>query len=291
MEKFFKSFWNSVINSLDRLADNADVIFFVMIKILLIILVAKIIIWITGLVIRKLIRRRKKKSPDSLFAKKSETIAIVVQSVIRYAVYFFMIASILDQLDLGITAGSILATAGIGGIALCLGAQGLIKDIASGFFLLFENQFAIGDYVEVRDITGTVEAITVRTTQIRSWTGELIVIPNGTIDKVVNYTRGNVLAVVDVYIVRNEDLSKALQVMEESLKEYAASVQEIVEAPIIQGLAGLKEMGFELRAIIRVLPMTQWRVEREARLKVYEAFKIHGIDVPSPKRVEIETKK
>ena len=94
-------------------------------------------------------KKERRKHPDSLFAKKSETIAIVIQSVIRYTVYFLMIASILDQLDLGITAGSILATAGIGGVALGLGAQGLIKDVASGFFLLFENQFAIGDYVEI----------------------------------------------------------------------------------------------------------------------------------------------
>ena len=192
---------------------------------------------------------------------------------------------------MGITAGSILATAGIGGVALGLGAQTLIKDVFSGFFLLFENQYAVGDFVQIREMEGIVEAITLRTTQFRKWTGEVIIVPNGTIDKVVNYTRGSMLALVVVYITRSEDIPKALSTMEHNCAEYAQDNPEVVEKPIVQGLLGLEETGFALRAIIKTHPMSQWKVEREAKLKIYGAFQEAGIEVPYPKRVVIESEK
>ncbi len=288
MGNFFAKVWESIINSVNKLAENADIIVFALIKIILIIIAAKIIIWISNGIINRIIKSRKKKKPESLIAKKSETIGIVLKSIIRYAVYFFMFATILGVLGLGITAGSILATAGIGGLALGLGAQGLIKDVVSGFFLLFENQFAVGDFVEIRDIKGKVEAITVRTTQIRVWTGELVIVQNGSIDKVINYTRGNIITIITVYIAVNADVDKAVEVIKKSADKYMEQNGEVAEQAEIAGVTNVGENGIEIKAFVKVLPMTQFKVERELKAKIYGEFKKNGIEIPFPKRVVID---
>lgn len=291
MEKFFNSIWQSITKLFDKLADKADAIVLSVVLILLTLIGAKIVIVISNGIIRKTVKRRKRKHPDSLIARKSETIATLMQSIIRYTVYFLATATILGQLGLGITAGSILATAGIGGVALGLGAQGLIKDVFSGFFLLFENQFAVGDYVEIMGQKGTVEAVTVRTTQIRAFTGELIIFANGTIDKVINFTRGNILVVLSIFIAVGEEPHNAMAVMKERVQRYAASHEEITEPPEFIGVNNVGEDGTELRALIWVRPMTQWKVERELKADVYAAFQEKGITVPYPKRVVIDNGK
>jgi len=290
MEKFLTSFWKSITKLADKMADNADVILLSLISIILIIVASKIVIVISNGIIRRTVKRKKRKKPNSLTAKKSETIATLIQSVIRYAVYFFATATILGQLGLGITAGSILATAGIGGVALGLGAQGLIKDVLSGFFLLFENQFAVGDYVQILGQTGTVEAVTVRTTQIRAFTGELVIFPNGSIDKVINYTRGNIIVPLLIYVAIGQDTEAAIEVLTDCVREYAEQNQEVVESPEITGVNNINENGIELRAILHVMPMSQWKVERELKAKIYSAFKEKGIEAPYPKRVVIDNR-
>ena len=112
--------------------------------------------------------------------------------------YLFGVCAVLNVFGLGNTVGSLLATAGIGGLAIGFGAQSIIKDFFSGAFLIFEGQIEIGDYICVAGLTGTVEKIQLRTTQIRATNGELHIIPNGNITNVTNYSRGGLLAIADI---------------------------------------------------------------------------------------------
>jgi small-conductance mechanosensitive channel len=289
-QDFFTSIWKSITKFFNSLPNSADVIVLTLIKIILIVVAAKVVIVITNGIIRKMVKRRKRKNPNSLTARKSQSVATLMQSVIRYTVYFFAIATILEVIGLGITAGSILATAGIGGVALGLGAQGIIKDVLSGFFLLFENQFAVGDYVDIAGQTGTVEAITVRTTQIRAFTGELVILPNGSISKVINYTRGNIIVPLLIYIAIGQDTEAAIGILTDCVMEYAAKNREVVEPPEITGVNNIGEDGIELRAILHVMPMSQWKVERELKARIYGEFKKKGIESPYPKRVVIDNR-
>lgn len=166
-----------------------------------------------------------------------------------------------------------------------------MKDVVSGFFLLFENQFAVGDFVQIRDISGIVEALTIRTTQIRVWTGELVILPNGSIDKVINYTRGNIVSVIDIYIAHNKDVLSSLAVMEENCSAYVKEHVEVVQYTVMPGIIDVTDMGIHLRTIMTVQPMSQWRVEREMKLKIYQSLEGQGIEVPYPKRVVIDTNK
>src|SRR5699024_5251174 len=110
---------------------------------------------------------------------------------------------------LGLPIGSLLAGAGVAGLAIGFGAQNLVRDVISGFFIVFEDQFSIGDYVEVSGAEGTVEEIGLRTTKVQSWTGEQNVIPNGNITQVINYSIHNGLAIVDIN--RSEEHTSELQ--------------------------------------------------------------------------------
>ena len=134
------------------------------------------------------------------------------------------------------TVSSLLATAGIGGIALAFGAQNLVRDVVSGMFLLLENLYAVGEYIEIDSEKGTVEAITVRTTRIQRFTGETTTIPNGSITKVTNYSRGDHLAVIDMSISYEADIEKASALMQAEGLAYMQNHDNILEEPHVLGI-------------------------------------------------------
>jgi len=152
--------------------------------------------------------------------KRAATLSALLLSVLRYVVYF--IAGIMILQTFGVQTSSILASAGIAGLAVGFGAQNLVKDVISGFFIIFEDQFDVGDYVTVAGITGVVEELGLRSTRIREWTGHLHTIPNGEIKMVKNYNRGSILAVVTVSISYEADIDKAIEVMRQTCAEYAS---------------------------------------------------------------------
>lgn len=285
---FFTQAWESIVAAWNKLAGNAGDILSTVIKIILIIIAAKLVIMIGNAVSRRIIRHRKKRRPDAHSTRKSETLITVLKSLIRYTVYFFTVATILGELGLGITAGSLLATAGIGGLALGLGAQGLIKDVVSGFFLLFEDQFAVGEYVKIADMEGSVESVTIRITKLRVFSGELVTIPNGSIDVVVNYTRGDMLALVDIVVSRNMDVRQAKEVMMAKAREYALHNEHVVGEPVLFGIQEITTEGIKLRLIMKVKALMHWKTQRELRDMIYEAFKEGGVAVPAPNLVILE---
>src|SRR5699024_2710439 len=139
----------------------------------------------------------KRKIP--LSERREKTLTKLVQSVLTYVIWFIAIVMML-QSGFGLEIGPLIAGAGVVGLAIGFGAQNLVRDILSGFFIIFEDQFAVGDYIFASEVEGTVEEIAIRTTKILAWTGEMNVVPNGNITQVTNYSVSNGLAIVDINI-------------------------------------------------------------------------------------------
>lgn len=264
-----------------RLPDGPLVdILMALLSIVLILVGTHIVIAVAGKIIDRSFARKIRKNPGSLAAKKSETLSTLFKSIVRYVIYFCAVAGILSVLGLGATVSSLLATAGIGGVALGLGAQTFVKDIVAGFCLLLEDEFAVGDYVKLGDYSGTVVSVSLRTTRLRLAQNEIAALPNGSIDVVVNYTRDSYLLFFDVWIDYAQDEAAARAVFEQTLTGYAAAHDYVLEAPDYLGVAALTPAGQKLRAQLRVVPVKQWQAERELNALVAGAFKQAGIRTP-----------
>ncbi|MBM7583245.1 small conductance mechanosensitive channel [Caldicoprobacter guelmensis] len=220
--------------------------------------------------------------------RKINTLRALSHSVLKYTVYFVAGLTLLGQF---VDTTSILATAGIGGLAIGFGAQSLVKDVINGFFILFEDQYAVGDFVTIGDTTGTVEEIGLRITKIRGFKGDLTIIPNGQIQKVVNYTRGNMLAVVDINVPYETDIDKAIGLIQDVANKYAQENKNIVEQPQVLGVMDMGDSQITIRAVVRTLPLKHWEVERELKKRIKEAFDENDVGVPYPRRVIIQSEK
>lgn len=255
-------------------------------EIVAVFVVAKLIIHIGNRIILGFFKRQQK-ARFSFDERKSRTLSTITKSILRYVVYFFAIISILEIIGLKVTMGSFVATAGIGGLALGFGAQNLVKDIVTGFFILFEDQFAVGDYVSIGDITGTVEGIGLRITHIRGDKGELNIIPNGSIQKVTNYTRGNSLAVVDVKVEYDSDICYVIDILKKMTAKFKTSSDYITKAPEVIGITEFTDTGANIRIIAKTIPLKNFEVERILRREIIEVFKNHNIKFAGTRSIMI----
>lgn len=228
------------------------------------------------------------KSRFNTSKKKNDTLNVLTQSILRYVIYFIAIIMILGEM--GINTASIIATAGIGGIAIGFGAQDLVKDIIKGFFIIFEDQYGVGDFIKIEEISGTVEEIGLRVTKLRGFKGDINIIPNGQISTVTNYSRGNSAAIVDISIAYESDIDEAIRVMEKACSNYAEGNPDIVEEPQVVGIVSMGDFGIDLRVVGRTLPMRHWGIERDLRKKIKEALDKKGIEIPYPKMVVMDNK-
>ncbi|HYE09565.1 MAG TPA: mechanosensitive ion channel family protein [Patescibacteria group bacterium] len=256
------------------------------IKIIIIFVLSKLAIAVLNRVIINIFKLYPRFKIDD---KKSGTLVGILKSVIKYVVYIIMGISILETLN--IPTQSILATAGLGGLAIGFGAQSLVRDVFTGFFILFEDQYGVGDYVTINGVTGTVEDIGLRITRIRSFNGELHIIPNGEIKAVTNASRGNSLAIIDISVAYESDQEKALGVLTEiALAYYENNKDKAAEKPEVLGIIRLGESDVIIRTIIKTRPLMHWNVERELRKLILDAFKKEKIEIPYPKRVMVQSK-
>ena len=265
--------------------DNYMAIGLKIIKIILICIVANILIRVGSFLIRSFFDSQAR-SRVSINKTKNETLKALAKSILRYTVYFIALLMILGEL--GVNTSSILATAGIGGLAIGFGAQSLVKDVISGFFIIFEDQYGVGDFVKIQDITGTVEEIGLRITKIRGFKGDINIIPNGQITVVTNYSRENSAAVVEVNLAYENDIDKAIAIMEKVSREYAAQNPDIVEEPAVFGITAMDNVGITLRLVARTLPMKHWGVERELRKVIKKAFDQNNIQISYPRFVILD---
>lgn len=201
--------------------------------------------------------------------KKVDTMSSLLASIFKYAVYILAgIVILSDVMDLK----SILAAAGIGGIAVGLGAQSLIKDIISGFFIVMEDQYAVGDRITIDNMTGTVEKLELRVTSLRDFNGDLYIIPNGEIKKVINHTRGNKAVIVNIPVAYSSDVNKAFDAAEKVCSIVAGEFTTITENPKVLGITDMNEFGIVITIFARTLPNEQWSVERRIRKLIKEEF-------------------
>ncbi|WP_432662031.1 mechanosensitive ion channel family protein [Wukongibacter baidiensis] len=252
------------------------------IRIILILVIARIAIAITNTLIEKFIDSKdvfKLKIDDN----RMSTAKGILKSISRYTIYFIAITPILAEVNIDIKG--LVAAAGIGGLAIGFGAQNLVRDIITGFFILFEDQFTVGDYIEIDGKTGVVEEMALRITKIRDFSGDLHIIPNGVISKVTNRCRGNMRAKVDMSIAYEENIERAIEVLNKASEEIKKESDDIIEGPLVLGVTNFGESDVVITTIAKVKPMAQWGVERIMRKKYKEIFDKEGIEIPYPKRV------
>jgi moderate conductance mechanosensitive channel len=195
--------------------------------------------------------------------QKGRTLVPLLHSIGQYVLYFGSAVAMLGAL--GLDTGPIMAGAGILGLAVGLGAQTLVTDLVSGFFMLFENQFLVGDYIQIADAHGVVEAVGMRTTQIRDGNGKLHILPNGQIKAVISYSKGYVNAVVDYKVSAGSDLESVFRAMQEAGEKLRQTHKEVLATTEIHGIMDLGASDMTVRAVTRVRPGTHGVMQSEYR--------------------------
>lgn len=256
------------------------------VKAVVVVAIGRISIFIFNRIITNFFKMYPKFKLDE---KKSSTLAGILKSIVKYTVYIIMAISVLNVLN--IPTAPLLATAGLGGLALGFGAQSLVKDIFTGFFILFEDQYGVGDYITIGNMTGTVEDMGLRITKVRAFNGDLHIIPNGEVTTVTNHSRGNSLAVIDIGISYEADAEKAIAVISDLAEKYYKDNKELMaQKPEVLGITKFNESEAVIRTIAQTKPLMHWKIERELRLYMLEAFKENNIEILYPKRVIIDKK-
>lgn len=218
-------------------------------------------------------------------ASRAQTIGSVLRSLSTAIVYTIAFVTMLGEL--GINLGPIVASAGIVGVAVGFGAQSLVKDFLSGVFMLAEDQYGVGDIIDVGEAKGTVEAVGLRTTRLRDVEGTVWYIPNGQINRVGNKSQEWARALLDVSVAYDTELRRA----EEVIKEVADSMwhdeewsTRLLEEPEIWGVENLGTDGIDIRMGVKTRPSEQFKVMRELRTRLKERFDAEGIQTSSPQR-------
>jgi moderate conductance mechanosensitive channel len=296
------------------LAEFSDLVFGTVGRILLILLVAGIAHVVVRRAIGRFVRRlvgnsndtlttlrrrtdrfRKARQPDggeveSTLAAvravaRTETLTQVLRSTATALIWSIAAVTILGEL--GVNLGPLLASAGIAGVALGFGAQSLVRDFLSGFFMLVEDQYGVGDIVDVGEVTGEVEAVTLRVTRVRDLNGTVWHVPNGTIERVGNMSQDWARAVLDVGVAYGTDLDLAQQVVQAAAEELWRDPEwenKFVEEPEVWGIDRFDADAIVVRLVIKTKPAEQWGVARALRRRLWTALQENGIEIPFQQR-------
>ena len=245
-------------------------------KILAIIVLGWLSIRLALSVVRNVFERRE--GAPIIEDRRARTLVAVLTSLIRYVVDFTVVVTILSALD--INTSTILVGAGVASLAVGFGAQSLVKDVITGFFLLFEDQFSVGDYVSAAGVSGTVEEVGLRATKLRDYSGEIHIVPNGIIDKTTNHSRGKRRAVVAVTVPYAEPVDRVLTVLSGVGEGVAAEKGQLLAAkPEVLGITAFADAGTVLTVTAETVPMAQAEVERALRIGIKRAFEREGIRI------------
>lgn len=214
-------------------------------------------------------------------AARAQTIAAVLRSICTGVIWTFALIYILGAL--GLNLGPIIAGAGVAGVALGFGAQSLVRDFLSGMFMLIEDQFGVGDVIDVGEASGTVEVVTLRVTRLRDQNGTVWHVPNGEIRRVGNKSQQWARAVLDVAVAPTADLEKAAQVIAAAADEVwatDAARPDVLDRPEVLGIEYLGPDAATIRVQGRTRPGAQWRVSRLLRVRIAEKLTEAGIELP-----------
>ena len=271
-----------------------------------------LLILIGALVVNKLVRRSMKgalrrlhtggmqeslgalrrATPDALLETREhsmrteqrvQALSSVLGSVASFAV--FTIAGFLILGRLGVDLGPLLAGAGVIGVALGFGSQSLVKDFLSGIFILIEDQFGVGDIISLDETTeGTVEAVSLRTTRLRSVDGTVWHVPNGDINRVGNRSQRWSRALLDIEVAYTTDLDLATAVIDRVAQEVAQGNDKVLDPPEVWGVEALGPNSVVIRLVVKTTPAAQYVISRELLRKIKDAFDAEGIEIPFPQQ-------
>lgn len=214
------------------------------------------------------------------------TIVKLLQSVLSYLVYFSAIMGILSVISIDVVG--LLAGAGIASVAIAFGAQSLVKDVITGFFIILEEQFSVGDYVRINVAEGTVMEIGLRTTKIKGITGEQFIIPNGTINDVTNFSINNSKAMIDMQVALEADIEKVQKVIQTYLDTLPQQYEELVSTPLFIGVTNTTSTEATIRISLETLPLQQYAISRIVRKDVIDILTKNGIPLAVPKMMFYE---
>ncbi|MBP2655924.1 MAG: ykuT [Firmicutes bacterium] len=214
--------------------------------------------------------------------KRAHTLSALIKQILNYALYFIFAIIILQEFSIDTT--SIVAGAGIIGLALGVGAQGLVKDMISGFYIIFEDQYSVGDYIVIGDMAGMVEDVGFRTTRLRDSNGVLHIIPNGAISRISNYTRGHMQAVINIPVAYEADIDTVLELLELACDQIADSMSEVLDKPKVVGIVNFTPSEIMLQVVAKTVPLEQVKVETAYRHKIKTLFA--EAKVPAPRGLE-----
>ena len=251
----------------------------------IVLVIGLLIIKLGKKIIAGLTRRRSKNSKVN--SQRSETFRSIITSIFSYIMFFILVTIILSIFGVDVT--SLLAAAGVVGIALAFGAQTLVKDLLAGLFIWGEGTIAVGDLVSINDLDGTVESITIRTTSIRNYNGNIYNIPNGDIRTITNMSRGFKRAIVNVPCPYEESQERLVSMVKEEMEIAAKEVEGIRTVPDVMSIVAFDKNSVRLQVAV-VCPVGEhWRIEREIRTRIKARFDKEGIVMPHYSVPEAET--
>ena len=256
-------------------------------KIIFIIILAAIVVKVGKMIIRQLFLVRMK-TPLRYSERRQNTMLKLLENVLAYVVYFAAIVAVLSAMN--IKVAGLLAGAGVLGLAVGFGAQNFVRDVITGFFIIFEDQFSVGDYVRIGQAEGTVQEIGLRTTKLKGLNGEIHIFPNGTIVEIVNFSLNNSIAIVDVSVAYEANIPEAEELIRQFLAALPAQYEQLVKTPELLGVQNLAASEIILRITAETKPMQHFAVGRIIRRDLKIFMDEHGIEIPYPKMVMYQKK-
>jgi small conductance mechanosensitive channel len=246
-------------------------------------LAASVVVEVVRVLVARLLLAHPSAADDT--QRRRITFVGLIQSILKYIIYFIVSMMVLE--DLGVDPTPILAGAGIVGLTVGLGSQKIVADLLNGLFLLFEDQILQGDYIKIGDTEGLVEQMTLRLTRVRDRFGRLHIMRNGEIQNVINYSRGWTLTVVEMGVSYEDDLAKALRVIEEVTAQLSVLMPgQVLEKPQVKGIETMGESALLIRIETKVGPGVHYDVKRTLHRLLVDGFNANGLEIPYPKSVQ-----
>ena len=280
---FLSDRWSQILDRLKGLGIDALVI-------IAIFIIAKIVVNIVSKVTGDTMRKA-----DDLDNKdksqKIKTSMTITHSANRYIVYLVAIVLCLRVLGLGEQVSSALVAAGIGGLIISLGAQSIVKDMIAGLFLMFEKQYFVGDYISVAGHEGTVTSIALRVTYLDCG-GKKVIVPNGEIRNVINYSKTNGLAIVTIPTPYESDTRKVINIIQNVIDKYYETHADLLtdNKAIVPGIDCLTDSGVDITIRVETKPLKHWEVKRDLLLLIKEELAKKKINIPY-KQLLVQQKK
>ncbi|WP_128104229.1 mechanosensitive ion channel family protein [Paenibacillus sp. DCT19] len=256
--------WNKVAD-----ADMWFNILFSSLRILLIFIVTRIVIKIVSRIIDRSMKQ-KQEGRLRVNPRRFVTVGELLKNATSITCNFIMVLLVLSEIN--VKVGPLLASAGVLGLAIGFGAQGLVKDVITGFFIILEDQFAVGDVIQTGTYKGTVEVIGLRTTKLVSWQGEVHIIPNGTIASVTNFSMSNSLAVVDIPMKADLSLDESVHLVKRALVGIETRDLNIVKVPDVLGIQSMSTSEYVVRIVAECMPNSRSSVERQIQSDVKKSL-------------------